>query len=147
MLNTTSVMKMTALAAAIAVSGGCVSAKMNPNDEAAAAAPAPAKEMAKPMAAPAEPTAVTSHTVVKGEHLWGISSLEPIYGTPFNWPLIYKANSDQIKDADLIYPGQVLAIPRDMGQSAIDAAVHHAKTRGSWAVGPVEATDTAYLGG
>ncbi len=145
MTNTTSVMKMTALAAAIAVSGGCVSAKMNPNDEPAAAAPAPVKEVAEPVAAAS--TLVTSRVVENGDSLWHISSHDDIYNTPFNWPLIFKANQDQIKDADLIYPGQVLAIPRDMGQSAIDAAVAHAKNRGAWSVGPTEASDTAYLGG
>lgn len=150
MSNTTSIIKLTALAAAIAVSGGCVSAKMNPNDEMAKAAPA--KEMEEPKKAMAAPEpmkamAVTSYTVSDGDNLWCISKQDQIYGTAFNWPLIYKANADQIKDADLIYPGQELAIPRDMGQAAIDSAVHHAKMRGAWAVGPTEASDTAYLGG
>ena len=79
---------------------------------------------------------VTSYTVAKGDHLWGISSQDAIYGTPYNWPLIYKANAGQIKDADLIYPGQALDIPRGMGQAEIDDAVMHAKNRGAWSVGP-----------
>ena len=29
----------------------------------------------------------------------------------FAWPIIYKANRDQIKDPDLIYPKQVFKIP------------------------------------
>jgi curli biogenesis system outer membrane secretion channel CsgG len=47
----------------------------------------------------------TSHTVVKGE-------CKQIYNDPFMWPLIYKANKAQIKDPDLIYPGQTFAVPR-----------------------------------
>lgn len=54
-----------------------------------------------------------THVVKKGECLWYIAGYEDIYGNPLKWPLIYKANKDKIKDPDLIYPGQVLAIPRD----------------------------------
>ncbi len=55
----------------------------------------------------------TSHTVVKGECLWWISEYKQIYNDPFMWPLIYKANRDQIKNPDLIYPEQTFSIPRD----------------------------------
>lgn len=53
-----------------------------------------------------------SHTVTKGECLWWISEYKHIYNDPFMWPLIYKANRDQIKNPDLIYPGQQFEIPR-----------------------------------
>ena len=141
-------LKLSVLAFAIAMTGGCVSAKMNKGDEEAMAAPAPEQKVAEPMAAAdAAPSEITSYTVAKNDNLWCISKKDEIYGTAFNWPLIYKANASQIKDADLIYPGQVFDIPRNSGQAEIDAAVQHAKTRGAWAVGPTEATDTAYLGG
>jgi LysM repeat protein len=55
----------------------------------------------------------TEHKVVKGECLWWIAEYKQIYNDPFMWPLIYKANRDQIKDPDLIYPNQVFSIPRD----------------------------------
>lgn len=55
---------------------------------------------------------VSTHTVVKGECLWYIAGYEHVYGDPTKWPLIYRANRDKIKDPDLIYPGQVLKIPR-----------------------------------
>ena len=55
----------------------------------------------------------TTHTVVKGECLWFIAGYDRIYGNPLQWPLIYKANKDRIKNPDLIYPGQVFTIPRD----------------------------------
>jgi hypothetical protein len=53
-----------------------------------------------------------NHTVTKGECLWWISEYKHIYNDPFMWPLIYKANRDQIKNPDLIYPGQQFEIPR-----------------------------------
>lgn len=43
--------------------------------------------------------------------LWRIAEYKFIYGDPWKWPIIYKANKDQIKDPDLIYPGQVFDIP------------------------------------
>jgi nucleoid-associated protein YgaU len=52
------------------------------------------------------------YTVVKGDCLWNISGFESIYADPVQWPRIYRANKDQIKDPDLIYPDQVFAIPR-----------------------------------
>lgn len=55
----------------------------------------------------------TKHKVVKGECLWWIAEYKQIYNDPFMWPLIYKANRDQIKNPDLIYPNQVFVIPRD----------------------------------
>jgi len=53
------------------------------------------------------------HKVKKGECLWYIAGYSEVYGNPLKWPLIYKANKDKIKNPDLIYPGQVLVIPRD----------------------------------
>jgi len=55
----------------------------------------------------------SSWKVYRGECLWTISSYPEIYNDPFQWPKIYRANSDQIKDPDLIYPNQILRIPRD----------------------------------
>lgn len=86
-----------------------------------------------------------SYTVERGDSLWRISGKDSVYGNPYQWPLIYKANRDQIRDADLIFPGQNLSIERGMSAADIDAAVMHAKTRGAWSVGPVEASDRAYL--
>lgn len=43
--------------------------------------------------------------------LWRIAEYDFIYGDPWKWPAIWKANKDQIVDPDLIYPGQVFRIP------------------------------------
>jgi nucleoid-associated protein YgaU len=86
-----------------------------------------------------------TYRVGRGDTLWDIAAADAIYGDPFAWPLIYKANSDRIEDADLIYPDQEFIIRWDMGGAAMDAAVRHAKTRGAWSLGEVEASDREYL--
>lgn len=48
-------------------------------------------------------------TVVKGNSLWRIA--RRVYGEGVMFTLIYEANQDQIKDPDLIYPGQVFTLP------------------------------------
>ena len=105
------------------------------------AAPEPAPE---PTPAPAAP-AMGQYEVSGGDNLWNISAKSDVYGNPYQWPLIYKANSDKIKDADLIFPGQVLDIDNNPTDADVNAAVNHAKTRGSWTLGVVEDSDKAYL--
>ncbi len=51
------------------------------------------------------------YTVVKGDCLWYIAKRNEHYGNGFAWPIIYKANRDEIKNPDLIYPKQVFKIP------------------------------------
>jgi nucleoid-associated protein YgaU len=64
-----------------------------------------------------------SHYVVaKGEKLWLIAKHKKIYNDPYQWPLIYKANRDQIKGPHFIYPGQVLKIPRNASIEEIKQA-------------------------
>lgn len=43
--------------------------------------------------------------------LWNISKKKDIYANPFMWPKIWQGNRDQIKDPDVIHPGQKLKIP------------------------------------
>lgn len=54
---------------------------------------------------------VINYTVVRGDHLWGIARKQEHYGNGFAWPVIYRANRDQIKNPDLIYPDQVFKVP------------------------------------
>lgn len=88
-----------------------------------------------------------SYDVVNGDSLWRISGKSEIYADPYQWPLIYKANRSQIKDADLIYPGQKLSIDRAASSGEIARAIQHAKTRGAWSLGVQEESDRAYLEG
>ena len=48
------------------------------------------------------------YTVKKGDTLWGISSKE--ISDPFLWPKVWKENPE-VKNPDLIYPGQLIKIP------------------------------------
>lgn len=106
--------------------------------------PAPAPRAAPAPAAPMGPRD-DLYQVVRGDHLWGIAGKPTIYGDPYHWPLIYKANQDQVQDADLIYPGQLFVIRRGVSQGEINAAVRHARTRGAWTLGVVEESDRRYL--
>jgi nucleoid-associated protein YgaU len=54
----------------------------------------------------------SSHTVYPGENLWRISGYWEVYDNSTEWPRIYEANKDQIRDPDIIHPDQVLTIPR-----------------------------------
>lgn len=42
--------------------------------------------------------------------LWNIAAKAEIYGDPFQWPKIWQANTDIIRNPDIIHPGQVLKI-------------------------------------
>jgi hypothetical protein len=68
------------------------------------------------------PVPITKYIVVKGDTLWGISGMDLAYKDNFQWPLIFKANRDQIKDPDLIYPKQEFMIRKDFSQAEIDKA-------------------------
>lgn len=43
--------------------------------------------------------------------LWRIAERADIFGNPFMWPKIWRANRKVVQNPDLIYPGQVLVIP------------------------------------
>lgn len=86
-----------------------------------------------------------NYTVRRGDSLWHISGRGEVYGNPYQWPLIFRANSDKIEDADLIFPGQQFTYPRNVSQSAEDAAIEHARNRGAWELGRVEQADQDYL--
>lgn len=52
------------------------------------------------------------YSVKNGDSLWWIAKFKDLYNDPFLWPIIYEANSNQIKNPNIIYPGQRLTIPR-----------------------------------
>ena len=64
--------------------------------------------------APKPAGAETSYTVVAGDSLSKIA--KKLYGDSNKWRLIYEANRDQIKDPDMIHPGQKFKIP-DVGET------------------------------
>jgi hypothetical protein len=50
-----------------------------------------------------------THTVRKGDTLWDLAKL--YLGDAYQWPQIYRLNTEKIKDPHWIYPGQVFRIP------------------------------------
>ena len=44
--------------------------------------------------------------------LWNIAKKPDIYDNAWLWPKIWQGNRDQIKDPDVIHPGQKLTIPK-----------------------------------
>lgn len=73
----------------------------------------PAASAAVPAPAPDEAAPVTSAKVVtieKGSTLWAIA--KATYGDGLMYVRVYEANKDQIRDPDLIYPGQVFTLPQ-----------------------------------
>lgn len=52
----------------------------------------------------------STHTVQKGESLWNISKKE--LGDGSRWKEIYNLNKDKITNPDLIFPDQVLTLPK-----------------------------------
>lgn len=57
-----------------------------------------------------------NHTVKRGETLPQIAAQSDVYNDASLWPLLYRANRDQIRDPRVIWPGQVLRIPRNLGR-------------------------------
>ncbi len=61
-------------------------------------------------ASPADVALTDGRVIVQpGNSLWRISRV--IYGQGQRYTIIYAANEDQIRDPDLIYPGQIFAVP------------------------------------
>ncbi|MET0527111.1 MAG: LysM peptidoglycan-binding domain-containing protein [Microvirga sp.] len=57
---------------------------------------------------------INTAIVSRGDNLWRIS--QRIYGQGVRYTVIYGANQDQIRNPNLIYPGQVFVLPTDQDQ-------------------------------
>lgn len=57
-----------------------------------------------------QPIQGDSYTVVRGDHLWGIAVRA--YGDGYQWMKIWRENTSQVKNPNLIYPNQTFKIPR-----------------------------------
>ena len=78
--------------------------------EASDAAPAVGPVAPPPPPPPPPPTQQPrTHTVVRTDCLWKIALR--YYGNGALWPRIFDANRGQIKNPNLIYPGQVFVVP------------------------------------
>jgi nucleoid-associated protein YgaU len=88
-----------------------------------------------------------TYDVTKGDSLWRIAGKASVYGNPYQWPLIYKANADKIKHADLIYPKQNFDVVKNPTQADADAAVQYAKHRGAWRGHKADKKDKKFASG
>ena len=62
------------------------------------------------VAAPFAPIASNAYSVVRGNSLWLLA--RRFYGNGLGYTAIYRANREQIRDPDLIYPGQHFIVPK-----------------------------------
>lgn len=78
---------------------------------------APAPDTAAPDLANPIVASIDTAKVSRGDSLWRIS--RKTYGRGMRYTTIFTANDDQIRNPNLIYPGQVLVLPADgdTGQS------------------------------
>ena len=68
------------------------------------------------------PVPLASYTVRRGETLPQIAAKPEIYNDMALWPLIYRANRDQIRDPYQLWPGQTLKVPRNFSrEEALEA--------------------------
>lgn len=68
------------------------------------------------------PERVDQIEVRPGENLADIAARREVYEDAMLWPLIYRANRDQIKDPREIFAGQIFVIPRDKTRNDEEAA-------------------------
>ncbi|HEY8580324.1 MAG TPA: LysM peptidoglycan-binding domain-containing protein, partial [Beijerinckiaceae bacterium] len=79
--------------------------------ETGAAAPSPAQAVVEDL---------RTAKVARGDSLWRIS--RTIYGEGMRYTTLYDANTSQIRNPNLIYPGQVLVVPKQEEGRAAPAA-------------------------
>ncbi|MDY6847540.1 MAG: LysM peptidoglycan-binding domain-containing protein [Thermodesulfobacteriota bacterium] len=111
--------------------------QLEASQEKAATSPAPPKSAQKaraPETRPApepppepEPEKVSRYDVQEGDTLWLISIRPEVYGDPLLWPVLYRANRDQIKDPRRVYEGQTLEVPRNMTEAELEEAREQAR--------------------
>lgn len=61
------------------------------------------------VSSPAVAPRILTRVVFRGDSLWRISRIT--YGDGARYTIVYRANRDQIRDPDLIHPGQILVLP------------------------------------
>lgn len=88
--------------------------------------PVPRPKPTAPASPPVSPP-LRHYTASVEESLWSISARKEVYGDPLLWPLIYRANRDQVKDPRRIYPGQILSIPRNVTNADLEDARNRAR--------------------
>ena len=79
----------------------------------------PVRQWRLPPGRPRPASRATGRVVIQpGNNLWRISRV--IYGEGVQYTVIYQANKEQIRNPDLIYPGQIFATPGVVAPEMID---------------------------
>jgi len=114
-----------------------VSAPVTVAQPTAAAASAP---VASPKVDASElPVFIDRYTVVPGDTLALIAAKQAVYGDARLWPLLYRANANQIGPRGLIFPNQVLVVDRNHTQEDVKTLLARAKKPNT----PAPLADTA----
>jgi hypothetical protein len=71
---------------------------------------------------------VDSYIVQAGDTLFKIAERKEVYASGWLYPLIYKANREQIPDPNHLTPGLKLRIPRDVPDPEVEIAEEEAMT-------------------
>jgi nucleoid-associated protein YgaU len=122
-------------AAALALTLATACAKRQQQEPVATPTPAQLEssfQSQTPTPVPPLPTPVptpkrNSYIVRKGDTLWAIAGDASVQGDNFRWPLLFKANRDQIIDPDLIEPAQDLTWKENYNTDEIGDAVKKAQ--------------------
>jgi len=69
-----------------------------------------------------EPVLLEQVRVTDGDTLFSLAARKDVYADGLLWPLIYRANRDQIKNPVQIFAGQVFDVPRDKSDQEQAAA-------------------------
>lgn len=122
---------VTVLSVITALFVGCASVQKVKQVQEPAPTPQPAQQQPEKTAAPHKHSKRApqegKYLVKKGDSLWKISAKTSVYGDPFEWPLLFKENRDQITDPDLIAVDQELGVKKEFDKSVIDDAKQEAK--------------------
>ena len=114
---------MLLLVAAVVISTGCAARQTVKKD-----APPPADDgMGMVEETKEEAPAPMKYVVRKGDTLWDISSQGSIYSDPFQWPLLFKSNRDQIEGPDIIEIGQEFNVKKDWSSTEVSDAIKKAQ--------------------
>jgi nucleoid-associated protein YgaU len=134
-MNLKQTLPLAAAVLTLAISTGC--AKRQQQEPVATPTPAQLEssfqnQQLTPTPVPPLPTPVptpkrNSYIVRKGDTLWAIAGDASVQGDNFRWPLLFKANRDQIIDPDLIEPAQDLTWKENYNTDEIGDAVKKAQ--------------------
>jgi hypothetical protein len=93
----------------------------------AAVAPVPVMPMPMAVDSGKTPVSVSLYTVMPGDTLAGIAAKREVYGDARLWPLLYRANVQQIGSRGLIFPNQVLSVERHHGPDEVSRLITRPK--------------------